>query len=74
MSEQDQEQVRIVLTPEQRELVRRMSGQNIDAIELEPGDPKTGAGAVKFLWRLSVASGIPRLQWSEEENAPEGGK
>ena len=44
MSEPE-EKVQIVLTPEQREMVRRMSGQNIDAIELEPEDTKKGGGA-----------------------------
>ena len=29
----DQEPVRIVLTPEQRELVKRLSGKHVDAIE-----------------------------------------
>jgi len=32
------EKVQIVLTPEQRAMVQRMSGQNIEAIELEPED------------------------------------
>ncbi len=59
--------VRIVLTPEQRELVRRMSGQSIDAIDLEPEDPKKGGGQMKFVWRLSEASGIPRQRWVEDE-------
>ncbi|HEY3935738.1 MAG TPA: hypothetical protein VGL65_14085 [Gemmatimonadales bacterium] len=63
----DEEQLRIVLTPEQREMVRRMSGQNIDAIELNPEDTKKGGGPLKFLWRLSTASGIPRQRWGIDE-------
>ncbi len=68
----DEEPLRIVLTPEQRELVRRMSGQQIDAIELAPEDTKKGGGPLRFLWRLSAASGIPRLNWGKngEEEPP----
>jgi hypothetical protein len=64
------EQVRIVLTPEQKEMVRRMSGQNIDAIELGPEDTKKGGGPLRFLWRLSTASGIPRQRWADDDEAP----
>ena len=66
----DEEPVRIVLTPEQREMVRRMSGQNIDAIELGPEDTKKGGGPLRFLWRLSTASGIPRQKWAEDDETP----
>ena len=70
MSEQE-EPVRIVLTPEQREMVRRMSGTNIDAIELAPDEAGSGTGgALKFVWRLSTATGIPRLKWEEPEEPP----
>jgi hypothetical protein len=64
------DQVRLVLTPEQKEMVRRMSGQNIDAIELEPEDTKQGGGPLRFLWRLSSTSGIPRQQWAEGAEDP----
>lgn len=66
----DEKPVQIVLTPEQREMVRRMSGQNIDAIELGPEDTKKGSGPLRFLWRLSTASGIPRLNWEDEKDVP----
>ncbi len=66
----DDQPVRIVLTPEQRELVRRMSGQNIDAIELTPDDASKGAGALRFLWRLSAATGIPRQGWVKGDVLP----
>ena len=66
MSEPE-EKVQIVLTPEQREMVRRMSGQNIDAIELEPEDTQKGGGPLRFLWRLSSATGIPRQRWMGED-------
>ena len=63
----EEKPVQIVLTPEQREMVRRMSGQNIDAIELEPDATKKDGGALKFVWRLSNASGIPRQRWADDE-------
>ncbi len=69
----DQEPVRIVLTPEQRELVRRMSGQNIDAIELEADETAKGGGPMKFVWRLSATTGIPRQKWVEDDEAAGGG-
>ncbi|MGH7584344.1 MAG: hypothetical protein ACREL5_14075 [Gemmatimonadales bacterium] len=67
----DEQPVRIVLTPEQRELVRRMSGQHIDAIELE-ADPESGelkGGPLRFLWRLSATTGIPRQKWSRDDGS-----
>jgi hypothetical protein len=64
----DEEQMRIVLTPEQKEMVRRMSGQNIDAIEMNPEDTKKGGGPLRFLWRLSTATGIPRQKWAEDDD------
>ena len=47
-----------------------MSGQNIDAIELSPDDASKGAGALRFLWRLSAATGIPRQGWVKGDVAP----
>jgi hypothetical protein len=64
------EPVRIVLTPEQREVVRRMSGQNIDAIELAPDASDKTGGVLRLLWRLSAATGIPRQAWMKSEAAP----
>jgi len=62
--------VRIVLTPEQRELVRRLSGQHVEAIELEPDDAKQTSGPLRFRWRLSAATGIPRQVWIDEDQRP----
>ena len=63
----DQDPVRIVLTPDQRELVRRLSGQHVEAIELEPEDATKSGGPLRFLWRLSAATGIPRQAWMNED-------
>jgi len=66
----EQQPVRIVLTPEQREAVKRLSGQHVDAIELEPDDAQQGAGPIRFRWRLSAATGIPRQVWMEDDSVP----
>lgn len=68
----EEQPVRIVLTAEQRELVHRLSGQNIDAIELEPEDAKKGGGALRLLWRLSAATGIPRQGWFGGDKGGDG--
>lgn len=64
------EPVRIVLTPEQREAVRRLSGQSIDAIELTPDNANKTGGPLRLLWRLSAATGIPRQAWLKSDPAP----
>lgn len=51
-------------------MMRRLSGQNIDAIELEPDDAKKDGGPLRFLWRLSSSSGIPRQAWADEPEEP----
>jgi hypothetical protein len=66
----EEEPVRIVLTPDQRETVRRLSGQNFDAIEITPEDVKKGGGPLRLLWRLSAASGIPRQAWRKGDETP----
>jgi hypothetical protein len=66
----EEEPVRIVLTPEQREAVRRLSGQSFEAIEVTPDDMKKGGGPLRFLWRLSTATGIPRQKWVEDDEGP----
>lgn len=63
----ESEPVRIVLTPEQRELIKRVSGQHVEAIELEPDETKQHGGPLRFLWRLSDATGIPRRAWTSED-------
>ena len=65
------EPVRIVLTPDQREAVLRLSGQNIDAIELTPDGDDKSSGPLRLLWRLSAATGIPRQKWFGLESGTE---
>ena len=60
------EPIQIPLTVEQQELIQRLSGQCAQMLELtpEPTDPGAGAGqALRFRWRLSTATGIPRQDW-----------
>ncbi len=64
----DEEPVRIVLTEEQRSLVKRLSGQHVEAIELEAEDEKSSGGPLRFFWRLSAATGIPRRAWALDED------
>jgi hypothetical protein len=67
----EEEPVRLVLTPEQREVVKRLSGQHVEAIELKPEPAKKEGGVLRFLWRLSAATGIPRQAWMTEESVEE---
>jgi hypothetical protein len=58
--------IQLSLTEEQQALIQRLSGQHVQVLELtpDPTDGATGAGeGLKFKWRLSVASGIPRQLW-----------
>jgi hypothetical protein len=85
---EEEEAVRIVLTPEQREVVRRLSGQFVEAIELEPDEPASEdhqsnepeskqpakKGTVRFRWRLSAATGIPRQAWLPDEEEDQKAK
>ena len=65
----EEKAVRIVLTPEQRETIKRLSGQHVDAIEVTPDEVKKGGGPLRFLWRLSAATGIPRQAWVEDDES-----
>jgi hypothetical protein len=67
--------IQVPLTPEQQALIRRLSGQHAEVLELtpEPQDPSSGAGeGLRFRWRLSVATGIPRQQWVAGGDPPSG--
>ena len=63
----EEKPVRIVLTPEQRATIQRLSGQHIDAIEVTPDDAQKGGGPLRFLWRISRATGIPRQAWARDD-------
>ena len=63
-----EEPILIVLTPEQREIVHRVSGQYVEAIEVKPGELHQD-GALRAHWRLSAASGIPRQKWMADEDS-----
>jgi len=68
------EPMQIPLTPEQQAIIRRLSGQHAEVLELMPdaGEPSSGSGqSLRFRWRLSTATGIPRQQWVGEEPNPE---
>jgi hypothetical protein len=58
--------IQIPLTDEQQALIKRLSGQFAQVLELVPdsADSASGAGrALQFRWRLSTTSGIPRQNW-----------
>jgi hypothetical protein len=62
-----EEPILIVLTPAQREIVHRVSGQHVEAIELMPNQAHHD-DALRAHWRLSATSGIPRQQWMTDED------
>ena len=58
--------IQLPLTPEQQELIHRITGEHVHSLELtpDPTDGSTGTGCgLRFNWRISVDSGIPRQQW-----------
>ena len=60
------EPIQIPLTQEQQQIIQRLSGQFAQVLELTPDATDASAGAgqgLKFRWRLSVTTGIPRQQW-----------
>jgi hypothetical protein len=58
--------IQLPLTEEQKELIHKITGEHVFALELTPdptdGSKGTGRG-IRFNWRISVDSGIPRQQW-----------
>ena len=59
--------IQLPLTAEQQELIHRLTGEHANVLELapDPGDGSSGTGCgLRFNWRISVDSGIPRQQWS----------
>ncbi|MGH7512100.1 MAG: hypothetical protein ACREOQ_04150 [Gemmatimonadales bacterium] len=64
--------IQIQLTPEQQQLIKRLSGQFAQVLELTPdatGAPGGEGRGLQFRWRLSVATGIPRQQWGSGGSA-----
>jgi hypothetical protein len=58
--------IQLPLTEEQQELIHRLTGEHANVLELalDPSDGGTGTGrAIRFNWRVSVDTGIPRQQW-----------
>jgi hypothetical protein len=58
--------IQLPLTEEQQELIHRLTGEHANLLELapDPGDGTSGKGrGLRFNWRISVDSGIPRQQW-----------
>ncbi len=67
------ESMRLILTREQRAMIKRLSGQDMEAIDLTPDEldrSKGSATMLKFQWRLSATSGIPRQKWVGEDEEP----
>ena len=65
--------VQLQLTEEQMEILHRVTGEHVASIELTPdqSDPSSGKGrGLRFAWRISVDSGIPRQKWVLGESAP----
>jgi len=66
--------IHVPLTPDQQALIRRLSGQHAEVLELtpEPDNPAGGSGeGLRFRWRLSLATGIPRQEWVSGDPKPE---
>lgn len=58
--------IQLPLTEEQQELIHRLTGEHAQVLELvpDPSDGSSGSGCgLRFSWRVSVDSGIPRQQW-----------
>jgi hypothetical protein len=50
--------VRIILTPDQRQTVRAIAGQNVYALDLVPSEAKKGEGSLRYVsHRPPVAGG-----------------
>ena len=58
--------IQLSLTQEQQEMIHRLTGEHANVLELaldtDDGSSGTGRG-LRFNWRVSVDTGIPRQQW-----------
>jgi hypothetical protein len=62
----DEQPIQLSLTEEQQEMIHRLTGEHANVLELavDPNDATSGTGCgLRFNWRISVDSGIPRQQW-----------
>ena len=69
----DAQPIQIQLTEEQQQLIKRLSGQFAQVLEITPDAAGASAGegrGLQFRWRLSVTSGIPRQQWGPGGQPP----
>jgi len=58
--------IQLPLTKEQQEMIHRLTGEHANVLELalDPSDGSSGTGCgIRFNWRVSVDTGIPRQQW-----------
>jgi hypothetical protein len=58
--------IQMPLTEEQQEMIHRLTGEHAQVLELvpDPSDASSGAGrGLRFHWRASIDTGIPRQQW-----------
>lgn len=65
------EPIKLPLTQEQQEIIRRLSGQFAQFIEITPSANQAGEGhgrTLEFHWRLSSSTGIPRQVWGEDDD------
>jgi hypothetical protein len=65
--------IHVPLTPDQQALIKRLSGQHAEILELTPEaeNPAGGTGqTLRFRWRLSLTTGIPRQEWTGTGRGP----
>ena len=64
--------ISIPLTEEQQVMIHALTGEHATVLELAPdaGESESGSGrALRFKWRLSTTTGIPRLAWDTGHTA-----
>jgi hypothetical protein len=69
----DEPPIQLPLTPEQQELIHKITGEHAFVLELipDPGNTTSGTGrGLRFAWRISVDTGIPRQQWVRGVSPP----
>jgi hypothetical protein len=67
--------IQLPLTEEQQELIHKLTGEHAQVLEIvpDPSDASSGEGCgLRFKWRLSATTGIPRQMWVSGGAAPRG--